>query len=87
MKLKEGFITQNINDTQFMVSAAEDGFRGLLRNNETAAFIVDCLKEETTEQKIIDALWKEYDAPAEQIAEDVRNILNVLRDIEALDET
>ena len=49
MKLKTGFITHQIQDTQMMVAAGEaaENFHGLVRSNETAAFIVDCLKNET----------------------------------------
>lgn len=45
MKLKEGFITHQIQNTQMMVAAGEAAkhFHGLVRSNETAAFIVDCL--------------------------------------------
>lgn len=85
MKLKEDYITQDIDDTQFLVPVGEGGFSGLLRNNETAAFIVNCLRKDTTEQEITEALWQTYDAPKETIAADVRKVLNTLREINALE--
>lgn len=85
MKLKKGYIVQNIDDTQFLVSSDAESFSGILRNNETAAFIVNCLKKETTEDEIIEAVWQTYDAPREQIKGDVREVLEVLRGIRALD--
>ena len=47
MKLKEGFITYVTDGEQLMVAAgrAADTFHGLVRSNESAAFIVDCLKK------------------------------------------
>lgn len=86
MKLKDEFIIQDIDDTQFMVSVGVKGFTGLMRNNETAAFIVNCLKKETTEEAIINALWQTYDAPMEMISADVRGVLDTLWEIHALAE-
>ena len=86
MKLKPGFIIQDIDGTQFLVSADADSFSGFVRSNGTAAFIVDCLKQETTDEKIIDTLCSRYDAPREEISADVREILDTLRSIHALSE-
>ena len=86
MKLRKEFITQNIDGEQIMVSTGDSGFCGLVRNNASAAFIVDCLKEHTTREEIVIAMLKEYDASPEIIEESVSNILNKLREIGALDE-
>ncbi len=86
MKLKEDFITQDIDGTQFLVPVGAESFSGIVRSNKTAAFIVDCLKEKTTESAIVDALCKKYDAPRSEIADDVKEILNTLLKINALDE-
>ena len=86
MKLKSGFITQTIEDTQFMVPVGAEAFSGVVRSNKTAAFIVDCLKEETTEEAIVDAMAAKYNAPRKVIAADVKEILDILRRINALDE-
>lgn len=87
MKLKEGFITHQIQDTQMMVATGETAknFHGLVRSNETAAFIVDCLKSEITEEAIVDKLLTEYDVSRETAAQDVRRILEKLNSIEALE--
>ncbi|MCR4892210.1 MAG: PqqD family protein [Lachnospiraceae bacterium] len=61
-------------------------FSGIIRSNETAAFIVDCLKEETTLDAIVDRMCAKYDAPRETIAADVAEIINTLRGIHALEE-
>ena len=86
MKLKDNFITQNIDDTQFLVPVSAEAFQGLVRSNKTAAFIVDCLKAETTEAAIVDRMCAKYDAPRETIAADVKEILDTLRGIHALEE-
>ena len=86
MKLKADFITQEIDDTQFLVPVGAEACNNIVRSNKTAAFIVDCLKEETTKEKIVEEMCKKYDAPYETITEDVEGILVILRGINALDE-
>ncbi len=86
MKLKDSFITQDIDDTQFLVPVGAEAFSGVVRSNKTAAFIVNCLKEDTTEERIVDAMCLKYDAPRERIAADVREVLQKLHTIGALDE-
>jgi hypothetical protein len=86
MKLKNDFITQTIDETQFLIPVGTESFNGIVRSNKTAAYIVDLLKEETTEEKIIDALCARYDASREVITTDVRKILDTLRSINALEE-
>ncbi len=86
MRLKEDFLVQMIDDTQYLVPVGDGSFSGVVRGNRTAAFIVDLLKEETTEDAIIDAMCSQYDAPRETIAADVTAILNTLRGVGALEE-
>lgn len=85
MKLKPEFITREMDDKQIMISSS-GSFNGIVRSNKTAAFIVDCLKNDATEDGIIKKMLEKYDAPEEVIAEDVKRILDTLRKIGALDE-
>ena len=85
MKLKENFITQEMDGEQIMV-AAGGGFAGMVRSNATAAFIVDCLKTGTTKEAILDAMEKKYDAPRKVMSADVDMVIGNLRKIGALDE-
>lgn len=86
MRLKDGFITHESDGEQIMVAAGVARFSGMVRSNKTAAFIVDCLKEETSETEIVEQLLSIYDAPKEVIEQDVRRILDSLRSIGAIDE-
>ena len=87
MKLKEGFITHTLQGQHMMVAAgpAAKTFRGIVRSNETAAFLIECLKQETTEQALVDKLCEEYDVSAERAAAGVRKILQQLREIGAIE--
>ncbi|MCH5190786.1 MAG: PqqD family protein [Oscillospiraceae bacterium] len=88
MKLKDGFITHQIQDTQMMVAAGEAAkhFHGLVRSNETAAFIVDCLKNETTEEAVVERLLEEYNVSREVVTSDVHTVIEKLKSIGALND-
>lgn len=87
MKLRKGFITHNLMDEQIMVAAgpAAKLFHGIVRSNETAAFIVSCLKKDTTEEAIVDALLGEYDIDRPTAQRDVHAILDKLKSISAIE--
>ena len=86
MKLKDGFITHESEGEHITVSAGGSAFNGLIRSNKTAGFIVECLKEDTTEEAIVEKMLTLYDAPRQVIASDVAKILADLREIGVLDE-
>ena len=85
MKLKDTYITHDSDGEQILLDTSSS-FVGLIRNNKTAAFIVECLKEETTQEKIVEAMFEKYDAPKEVLAKDVSDVIEKLRKVGALDE-
>ena len=85
MKLKESYITHDSDGEQILLDTSSS-FAGLIRNNKTAAFIVECLKEDTTQEKIVEAMLEKYDAPKDVLAKDVSDVIEKLRKVGALDE-
>ena len=87
MKLKEGFVTQAFRGRQLMVAAgpAAKMFHGIVRSNETAAFIVDRLKSETSAEEIVSAILAEYEVDEATAAADVARIIEQLRSIGAIE--
>ncbi len=85
MKLKNGFITHNTGAEHVLVSVGGNGFSGLVRNNATAAFLVERMKEETTEEKLVDALLEKYEVSREQAQRDVRALVEKLAAAGVLD--
>ena len=83
MKIREEFITHESDDEQILIDTA-GSFAGMVRSNKTAAFIVDCLKEDTTADQIIDTMCAKYDAPREVIARDVNMVIEKLKKIGAI---
>ncbi len=85
MKLKESFITHKNKDDYMMIDASGK-FAGIIHSNATAAFIIECLKTETTEDEILEKMLAKYDADKNIMADNVRKIIDKLRKIEAVDE-
>jgi hypothetical protein len=85
MKLKSGFITHNDGNQQIMIGAGTE-FNGLVKSNKTAAFIIDCLKTQTTEDEITAKMLEKYNAPKDVISTDVKKVIAELRKIGAIDD-
>ena len=85
MKLKDTYITHDSDGEQILLDTS-GSFAGLIRNNKTAAFIVECLKDDTTQEKIVEAMFEKYDAPKDVLAKDVSDVIEKLRKVGALDE-
>ena len=85
MKLKNGFVTHTANNEQVLI-AADGSFNGIAKSNQTAAFIIECLKSDTSEEEIVTKMLEKYDAPKEIISKDVHKIIDKLRSIGATEE-
>ena len=86
MRLKDGFITHEGAEEHITVPAGGLSFSGMVRSNKTAGFIVECLKDEVTEEEIVEKMLAKYDATKEQITKDVGDLLAKLRGIGAVEE-
>ncbi len=86
MKLNSGFISHSDGEDHLLVSTGATAFSGLVRSNQTAAFIISCLETETTEDEIVEKMLAQYDAPRDIIARDVKKIVEQLRGIGAIDD-
>lgn len=85
MKLKKEFMTHMDGENQMMVDVSAK-FSGLVRSNKTAAEIIDFLKSDTTEEKIVSETQKKYDVSESVLKQDVHKIIETLRSIGAVDE-
>lgn len=86
MRLKDTFITHDSDKEQVLIDVTSS-FAGLVRSNRTAAFIVECLKKDTTIEQIVETMYEKYDAPKEVLQKDVESIVEKLRGIGALEES
>ena len=77
MQLKYTFEVTKLDDYTIAVPVGNniDGYAGVIRLNETAAFILDLLKEETSEEAVVEAMEKEYDAPRAILESEVKRFI------------
>ena len=85
MKLKSNFLTHEIDGEQVLVDIENKDFSGIVRNNQTAAFVVDCLSQDTDIDSIVEEMYNTFDAPKEVIKKDVEEIIAKLDSIGALE--
>ncbi|MBQ3904185.1 MAG: PqqD family protein [Eubacterium sp.] len=83
MKLKKDIVTGSIDGKDFAIATGRlaKRFRGIINNNKTAAYIFELLKTDCTEDEIVEAMCKKYDAPAEVIRADVKEVLKQIKDL------
>lgn len=62
MKIKDGFVLRNICDEYIVVAVGRQtlDFKGLIKLNETGAFLWEQLKNECSEEELLTALRAEY---------------------------
>lgn len=87
MKLKEGIVLGNVDGENFAIATgkAMKNFNGVIHNNKTAAYIFELLQTEQTEDSIVDAMLEKYDVDEATVREDVRRIINIIKDAGVLD--
>lgn len=88
MKIVEGFMLHKVMDELLLVptGAAARAFNGLITLNETGAFLFQCLREETTEEALTQKLLTEFEVSPELAAEDVRQFVDQMRQLNILQE-
>ncbi|MBR3667071.1 MAG: PqqD family protein [Ruminococcus sp.] len=86
MKLNSGFLTHVSKGEHITVSTGGTDWNGLIRSNPTAAFIIECLKTDTTESAIVDKLLEKYDVERSVAEKDTAAVIAKLRSIGAIDE-
>lgn len=88
MRLKKEVIAHNLGGQHiiFFKDKYASGYQQVIRCNNTAAYIINCLKQECTLDSIIESLKEKFDVPKDQVRNDVIYILNYLRSIDAIEE-
>lgn len=77
MRLRYSFETMELDDRLVAVPVGDHAneFHGVVKLNEVAAFIFELLKDDTTEEAIVDALEKEFDASRSTLAADAKKCI------------
>lgn len=88
MKLKIDFIVKSVADKKVAIAVDGEkiGFDGMLTLNDSGAFILECLKEDTTVEDIVNRFLAEYDATREQAVGTIEAFIGKLCDAGLLEE-
>ncbi len=86
MKLKDIFEEELIGADKVMVSLDDTILNGIVRANETASYILSCLKNETTEEQIISNVCQRYNVNVELAQKGVVKMLSQLRELNLIEE-
>jgi len=86
VKLKEGFLLRKVGSENLLVGMSNTGFNGLVKMNDTAAFIVGLLANEMNEKELIDAVGRKYQVDLNIAKDDVKEVISTLSSIQALTE-
>lgn len=88
MKIKKGFTMRNIAGANIVVPVGHAGeiFNGMITLNDSGAFFWELLSKETTIDKMVEDVLKEYEANEEQVRQDVEKFVAMLRENNLIDE-
>lgn len=87
MKLKSGIVVEKNGEEYVAVATGEaaKSFNGIIRNNKTANYIFEQLKEEKTEDELVEALLERYDVSREKAQADVHALIVKIREAGLID--
>lgn len=85
MRLKKSFLSHNSVGESYLVPTADAAFSGMVKGNKTLGAIIEYLKEDTTEEQIVEAMRSRFDAPEGAIERDVKRVIEELQKIDALE--
>lgn len=82
LKIKDGFVVREILDSYMAVPVGERTreVHGVIALNETGAFLWRMLEEDTSEDKLIASMVKEYEITEKTAKDDIKEYLSFLRE-------
>ena len=86
MKLKKEFIVYNKKGETLLIATGAAEFSGIVQGNKTFGAVLDLLREDTTVEKIVEAMFERFQAEKDVIRADVEKAIAELKKIGALDE-
>lgn len=87
MKLKEGFVFRKIAGDNVVVPIGQQitQFNGLIKLNESGAFLWNVLKEGSSKEELVDKLQEEYDIDRDLAENDVESFIKILKERDMLE--
>ena len=81
MRLKYSYEIMEVEGQRFAVPMEEDadGFNGVIKLSKTAQAIFELLREDTSEEAIVEAMSQRFDAERNVLAADVHRMISQLQ--------
>ena len=86
MRLKQDFIVHKTGEESILVPTGNADFSGVVKGNQTLGFILDCLKEDTTAESILEKMTVSFEGDRNRMEADVKKVLGELQKIGAIEE-
>ncbi len=82
MKIKSGFVLRNICDSYVVIAMGERAseYRGMIKLNDTGAFLWEQLQQERTAEELSQAMIAEYDVDFQTAKEGIEAFVKALRE-------
>ena len=83
MYLKKSIIISELDDGFVAIDSdvSDDRFNGMVKLNETAKEILEILKEDISQEELIERFAQNNDTSVEEVKEDIIDIVNKLKEI------
>ena len=83
MQIKKDFTIQKVGTSSYVAVAVGETsktFHGMVRLNETGAFLWEKMKKDCSEADLVEALLAEYEVSRETAERDVHRVVELLRE-------
>lgn len=84
--MRDIFEIEEVDGKIYMVCLDSDVLAGMIELNETAAYIVEKLMQETTTEEIAKQMCNEYETTFEDALEGINVIVGQLKQVNAIEE-
>ena len=81
IKIKEGFLLRKVAGDHVVVPVGEAGkvFHGMIRLNDTGAFLWEQCRKETTKEQVLQAMAEKYGVTPEDLQKDLWELEDILK--------
>lgn len=87
MKAKKDYILRKVGKQYVLVATGRSSreFHGMIRLDESAAYVFELLKKETTPEELVSALMSRYPVEEAEARNDIESFVAVLKEAGALE--
>lgn len=87
MRLKKSVLQRKKGDSlSLVINSSDAGFTGVIHGNPTAAFIIKCLKHNTSEERILAKMKRRFAGDPEEMRADIASIIAELRKADIIED-